>query len=234
MFYTQIQEDFSDLPPGLDPTNKCTDAVPAIDCSVDIGDVLVNDADIDGRVLNTTNLSPQVCAPDTENPDGECREADDTGTSVSSEFGNLSKLIYAVDGVIAPDPDTGFPDDPLVASDGPQLLPAQVITYQISYNLSDTDFENLRLTDYLPLPVLDAAELDFDPRKPRCSDWTTSPNPPPAGTVCFKTAALSTGTEDTVDTFLDYATSRDYDVTYDFNDFSSHGDPSNSVQARFW
>lgn len=219
VFYAEVQEAFSDNPPGDDTG----------DLSVDHGDVIVNDADIDGRVLNTTDLSIQSCTMNVENPLGECHEADDTHTSRALDFGSQDKLIYAIGGSVAPDPDTGFPDDPNDPNDGPQLIPGEVVTYQISYTLPFTDFENLRLSDYLPLPILDATGLAFDPARPRCRDYTeATADPLAAGVVCFKTLALAG--ESTLDTFLGYALDRDYSLPGDFLTIDAD---SNSAEFDF-
>ena len=201
VFYAEVQDTFTDVPPGTANQDS--------NLSVDHGDVLINDADIDGRVLNTTTLATQACTASLEDTGGVCREADDTAAEVVMDFGQQAKLIYAVNAAIATDPDAGYADNPNDPNDGPQLKPGEVVTYQISYTLPFTDFDDLKLTDYLPMPTLSAAGLHFDPLKPRCSDYG-NPAALAKNVVCFKTQALSG--EGTVDTFYDYATANGYSI----------------------
>ena len=105
------------------------------DPSVDQGDVLVNNVDISGNVLDTSDFSP------TGNS-----EADTSTDSVSIGTGGLSKFIYAVNGAA--------PGDPV------QVSPSDNVTYRIRYVMPTGDEENLRFDDYLPLPIFQVGDPD--------------------------------------------------------------------------
>jgi uncharacterized repeat protein (TIGR01451 family)/fimbrial isopeptide formation D2 family protein len=127
-FRTVIQDQFElDFPSG--------------DPSLDQGDVLNNNANITGDVLNVADLTP------TGNS-----ESDDTAASVSIMRGTLSKIIYAINGVVAADPDAGY-------ANRIEVAPGDVVTYRLQATLPTSDFEQLRLTDFLPLPVYDASTI---------------------------------------------------------------------------
>ncbi|MGB7343551.1 MAG: isopeptide-forming domain-containing fimbrial protein [Pirellulaceae bacterium] len=111
-----------------------TDDFPSGDSSIDEGDLLSNDISIDGRVLSYTNLAPQLT------------ESDTSATEFVIVGGTLTKSIYAING------STTLPS-PF------RLTPGDEITYRVELTLPNSDIEGLRLDDYLPLPVLDSAEV---------------------------------------------------------------------------
>ena len=112
-----------------------TDTYPSGDSSVDQGDLLNNSVIASATILNNSDLSS------TGNIATE-----DSAQSFSIGYGELVKSIYAVNG------NTAF-------STPVYLSPTETITYRIKYALNTSDFENLEINDYLPLPVLDADEL---------------------------------------------------------------------------
>lgn len=111
-----------------------SDVIPSGDASVDEGDVLNNDAMIEGRVMQYTDLAPQLT------------EADTTSASFAIVAGVLSKGIYAING------NTVLPT-PL------QLTPGDTVTYRLQLTIPSSDIEDLQIDDYLPLPVLLASEV---------------------------------------------------------------------------
>ena len=114
---------------------------PSGDSSVDLGDVLSNEADMRGQLQGVGQPSP---IPVTT--------LDDAGADVEITRGTPAKVIYAVNGVIcgACLDQTVNPDD--------------TVTYRLTYELPTSDFDNLTLTDFLPIPIFDAAEVTtFDP-----------------------------------------------------------------------
>ena len=137
--------------------DQFTDTFPSGDPSVDQGDVLGDDVTIDGDVLDTSTLAPTGSS-----------EADGSSDGVAIPRGEPDKSIYAVDGVIcSPQPCTGV-----------EIDPGDTLTFRIQYGLPTSDFEDLYLIDFLPLPVLDAAEVT-------AFDATVSDTAPPVGTAKF-------------------------------------------------
>jgi len=177
--------------------DQFSDDFPSGDQSVDHGDVLNNNVTITGALLSETNTS---------NPTGQT-EVDTSGASLAIQFGTLSKTVYAVNGVVCPGQ----------VCTSVQIAPDETLTYRLQYSLPTSDFEKLKLIDYLPLPVLRAAEvLTF-------TDLITS-TPPAAGfasygpTETFRStfgpSVVPTMTRDLVSNAL----------TFDFGDFD---DPLN-------
>ncbi len=106
-----------------------TDTYPSGDPSVDHGDHISNAVVVEGAVLHPHDLSITGFS-----------EADDSAAGFSIVFGPFSKSIYAVNG------STTF-TSPV------QISPGDDVTYRLKYTLPSTDFEDLVITDYLPLPV---------------------------------------------------------------------------------
>lgn len=135
-----------------------SDTYPSGDPSVDQGDVLDNAVTVTGDLLAVSNLAPNGQA-----------EADTSGAGVSIVTGQLVKTVYAVNGVAcSPQPCS----DVWITAD-------DTLTYRLRFAMPSGDIENLRLTDYLPLPVFLATEVT-----PPFSA-TVSATPPPAGTAKF-------------------------------------------------
>lgn len=114
--------------------DEFTDTFPSGDPSVDQGDLLTDTATVAGNVLDVTSFAP------TETED------DDAAASTSIAYGDLTKSIYALNG------STSF-------STPVEVKPGDEVTYRITYTLPTSDFENLVIDDYLPLPVFDATEV---------------------------------------------------------------------------
>ncbi len=135
-----------------------SDTYPSGDPSVDQGDVLDNAVTVTGDLLAVANLTPN----------GQS-EADNSGAGVVIATGQLSKTVYAINGnVCSPQPCTNV-----------WIAAADTLTYRLQFVMPSGDVENLRLLDYLPLPVFAAVEVTppFSP--------TVSATPPPAGTAKF-------------------------------------------------
>jgi uncharacterized repeat protein (TIGR01451 family)/fimbrial isopeptide formation D2 family protein len=130
IFHTKIQDQFTDL--HLVPPNSN-------DASVDHGDVLGNDVDISGGVLDISVAPVGGLFSGTGGS-----PSDDSSAEVTIAFGALDKTIYAVNGNITI---PGY------------LSPGDVVTYRLKYSQPASDFEETTLTDYLPLPVFDSTTL---------------------------------------------------------------------------
>lgn len=134
-----------------------SDTYPSGDESVDQNDVLTNGVRVSGRLLSVSDAST---------PTGEIEE-DTSASSLRIPQGVISKSIYAING------STTF-------STPVRVAPGDVVTYRVRYDLQTSDFEDLIITDYLPLPVFNAAEVTAFSHSP-CGGSGI----PPAGQACL-------------------------------------------------
>ena len=130
-----------------------TDTYPSGDASVDQGDVFSNSVDILGTVLENATLTPNALTPQTE--------ADDSDESLEISRDELNKYIFAING------STTLPD-PI------HVQPGDEITFQLTYDLPTSDVEDLYITDYIPLPVLDVDDFNGTAPGIVALGWTTS------------------------------------------------------------
>ncbi|RPJ39084.1 MAG: hypothetical protein EHM35_03170, partial [Planctomycetaceae bacterium] len=127
-FRTEIQQDF-------------TDDYPSGDQSVDHGDVLRNRLTVTGDVLNREDsLFP---ATGSTASDGSTADA-------TIAFGELSKSIYAIN---------GLPCEPCTVQVNDGVRPGDTVTFHLRYTQPASNFEETVITDYLPLPVFRATEV---------------------------------------------------------------------------
>ncbi len=122
--------------------------------------------DSNDRISNTVTIAGAVLDNDTGVPTGHT-VTDGSGDSVTIVVPTLSKDIYARNG------DTG--------DTGPQFAAGDRITYRLTTTLPITNFEDVALLDFLPLPTLDATEVTDTTRLSE----PPSATPPPAGAVSF-------------------------------------------------
>ena len=115
-----------------------SDTFPSGDPSVDEGDRLSNQVTVIGTLLNVTDLSAGATV------------GDGSSAGVGIDRGALSKSIYALNG------STTLPDPVEVA-------PGDTVTYRLQLELPTSDAEDLRLVDYLPLPIFPVTSFTFDP-----------------------------------------------------------------------
>ncbi len=113
------------------------------DVPVDQGDTLSNsvqvsvdrfDYDAGGNLISACHMD----------------NVDDSSADVEMPVGGISKELYAVDGVLV-----GGGTDVHVS-------PGSEVTYRLTYKLPTSDFQQLVLEDYLPLPIFDADDPDHD------------------------------------------------------------------------
>ncbi len=107
-----------------------TDQFPSGEQQVGQGDRLSNSVDITGDVLTNQTLVAT----------GQS-ESDDSAESLEIATGSVSKSIYAING------NTTFADL--------DIAPGDDITFRLEYNLPLSSLEDLRVVDFLPLPVFD-------------------------------------------------------------------------------
>lgn len=152
-FRTVIQQDF-------------TDNYPSGDTSVDHGDILENDVNISGEVLNVAIAPVAGLFSGTGNS-----VTDDSGAEVDITFGALDKRLFAVNG------STTIPT---------YLTPGDIVTYRLTYSQPTSDFETTVLTDFLPLPIFSATELTSFISNQKCEDLSGHPDDVPlAGEICL-------------------------------------------------
>ncbi len=129
VFRTVIQEQFTDDYPSGDP-------------SVDQGDKLDDQVEIQGRNLNTGTFQPTGYTV-----------TDDATADLTIGRRNLQKSIYAING------STTLPTD----SNGNVIIkPGDEVTFRLKYVLPTSDEEELSFDDYLPLPVFHVDDPDQD------------------------------------------------------------------------
>ncbi|MBN1121638.1 MAG: DUF11 domain-containing protein [Anaerolineae bacterium] len=137
VFRTVIQQEFD--VPSLYPGDE----------NVNQGDEVSNTVAIAGNLLDTATCTPAPCTGTT----GES-EDDDSGETATVPGNEPSKVIYAHNGTAL---GTTVPPG---AAFG--ITPGDTITYRIRYELLFGDFEDLKLTEYLPLPIFFAEDPDAD------------------------------------------------------------------------
>jgi|GEM_PF-3219830 len=109
-----------------------SDSYPSNDSSVDHGDVLFNAVEIEGTIANE---DATLTATTQEN---------DSIQKVKIVYGGFEKDIYAING------STSFT---------PEVQPGDTLTFRLRQDLPSSDSDTLVLTDFLPLPIIDAAEI---------------------------------------------------------------------------
>jgi LPXTG-site transpeptidase (sortase) family protein len=117
---------------------------PSEDRSVDQGDDLQNNVTIGGEVYENSTQAPQT-------PD-RYYEEETSDENLTVVRGSVEKSIYAVNGTAC---------DPQPCSDV-GVSPSDTLTYRIVYRMPSSDVENLKFTDYLPLPVFRVNDPDGD------------------------------------------------------------------------
>ncbi len=182
-----------------------TDQFPSGEQQVGQGDRLSNSVDITGDVLNNATLLPT----------GQT-ESDDSNEALQIQTGSVSKSIYAING------NTGFGDLDIAAGDD--------VTFRLQYALPLSSVEDLRLVDFLPLPVFDATLPDQSSAGLTFNDILSNAAPA-AGEAHFHTSdsfrALFGATPNvTVD-----ATSNS--LTFDYGDHDNDPEQASTIDVLF-
>jgi fimbrial isopeptide formation D2 family protein/uncharacterized repeat protein (TIGR01451 family) len=142
-FRTIIQEDYADTFASGDRSVDQGDTITNSNLSI-TGTVRENAED--GSISNVVNT-----------------ETDSSSASIVIATGTLIKDVYAING------NTTLPTGP---SGKTSLTAGDVVTYRIQYTVPTSDFESLRLTDFLPLPIFDATDHNADGVVDAADDWT--------------------------------------------------------------
>ncbi len=150
VFHAKIQEHF-------------TDQYPSGDASVDQGDKLSNEAEMQGRNLDTGTFQPTGSTV-----------TDDATASLSIGRADLTKSVYAIND------DTNLPTD---GNGNVVIKPGDKVTYRLTYTLPTSDVEELSFDDFLPLPVFDVSDPDADGSSGPAWSFSAAGGIPAAGVV---------------------------------------------------
>jgi uncharacterized repeat protein (TIGR01451 family) len=115
-------------------------------------DILPNNARISGILLRDTDSTPAANIVSTG-----LVNADDSSATVTVKDGKLIQVIYAINGVLVGD--NSIPKDP---SGRPIVAAGDNVTYRLQYNLSQGDFNTLKLEAFLPDPIFQANDSDLN------------------------------------------------------------------------
>ena len=114
--------------------NTFTNPPPGRNASVDQGDVISDSVTISGKVLDTGTLAQTGSTV-----------SDSSGASLTISGGSMAKTVYAINGVDCP---CGSPI---------RITAGDTVTYAISYTAPFSAIESFTISDYLPLPIFEAA-----------------------------------------------------------------------------
>jgi len=184
------------------------------DASLDQGDKLKNEVSTEAEVLdNVTLVSTTKITKDAKGV---------SSVEVALKRGTPSKSIHAFNG------NTTVPS-PLHVSAG------DIITYKIKYELTTSNVEDLYLTDYLPLPVLDVNDPKADGSAANWPAKVTSVcaagTSPPAGDICFSsndTYYVYSNVQPTVS-----INSTNNTLKIDYGDFDKGGSRATVIELLF-
>jgi uncharacterized repeat protein (TIGR01451 family)/fimbrial isopeptide formation D2 family protein len=152
------------------------------------GDILGDKTTITGHVLDYADLT-----------DTGTTRTDDSAATVSLASGQLTKTVYAINGV-------------LYNGVGPALIaPDDDVTYRLTFTLPHTNFDNLNIQDFLPLPIFLAGQLHGS------TVGTYTGNPPAAGTATYGPSDSSRAITGFTPTLTDSGTANS--LTFDFGSY---------------
>ncbi|MGD8604025.1 MAG: hypothetical protein PVF49_05565, partial [Anaerolineales bacterium] len=190
-----------------------TDDFPSGDESVDHGDTLDDSVRVDADVLDPGDLTPT----------GSADDGDGSGAGLEIVRGGVTKTVYAVNGAACGNPCV--------------IKPGDEVTFQIQYTLPSSDFENVTLTDYLPLPIftVDDADADDAVGPAWTFDTTVDASVPASGVAKFgpgETLHTNGGGPRTYTPGISTDTA-DNSITFDIGTFDSPGNESTTVDILF-
>ncbi len=187
-----------------------TDTYPSGDESVDQGDELNNTVTVSGGVLNTSDLLPTGSTA-----------TDGSATTVSIGYGNLNKSILAIT-----NGNTGAVE---MNPSSVRVKPGDLVTFQLDYSLPTSDFEDLVITDYLPLPVFDADEVTSFTNS-TCNDLASGV--PAAGKACLGTGDTYHSLSGAVSPALS-VDSAGNSIIWNYGDYDSTNNPTSNIELVF-
>ncbi len=173
---------------------------PSGDSSVDHGDVLFNAATFSGTIRDETTIATVLNS-----------QTNDSVQKFEIVHDHMSAEIYAVNG------STTFT---------PEVQPGDTITFRLKKILPSSDSDYLTLTDYLPLPIFDAAEV-------AAFDDVTDSAVPDAGRAKFGPDSSLNGAlaSPVLPTLSSDATANS--LTFDFGSFDDPNDTATVLDILF-
>ncbi len=169
-----------------------TDTYPSGEPAVNAREVLSNSADITGDVLDlNTGVALTAYA-------GPVTSTDDSSESLTIASEAVHKTIYAVNGNtnLALFQDT---------NGNINLQAGDVVTYRFTYGIPSGDIENLRFTDFLPLPVFDVDDINADQTLGGIGEWSFVDNTANVAVSDFTAGHITYGPTHTLHTVSDPA-----------------------------
>jgi large repetitive protein len=118
-------------------------------------DQLRNDVRISGELLKT--VTPTSITAALDGGGNRVINADGSTSSVAVKDGKLDLEVFAVNGVLVTD--ASVPKD---ASGRAVIAAGDNVTYRLRYNLTQGDFNNLKLEGFLPDPIFQANDPDLN------------------------------------------------------------------------
>lgn len=131
------------LDPSCSSTNGRTKIVITFEATINDTYSGGNRVEHRDNLNNTTSVSADAISPLTLASTG-ATYSDTSSASLTIVSGTLTKTIYAVNG------STILPD---------RLQPGDDVTYRLQYTVPSTDFQSVRIDDFLPLPMFTASQV---------------------------------------------------------------------------
>ena len=198
--------------------DQFTDSFPSGDKSVDQGDLLTDQAKINGTILDNNTFATRQL------------EADDATAELSIERKGLSKSLYAING------NTNSSAWQKKAGNI-EIKPGDTVTYRMSYALNTSDVEDLALDDYLPLPVFFVNDPDADNNPGHSNgpafvfDDTVSASAPAVGHAQFGPSDTFRAYSGIVPTLLQNSTQNSLRFTY--GDYDNPANTPTTIDLLF-
>jgi len=175
----QFVDNFPSGEASLNPRDR-------LDNSVDITANLIDLQSGDGTRANLTAFP------------GPVTTTDDSSESLSIQLDEVEKTIFAVNG----DTNLAIFQD---TNGNVNLQPGDVVTYRFEFPISSGDIENLRFTDFLPLPVFDVDDVNADGVQGGIGEWSFDDNTADVSISNFNPGVITYGPNHTLHTVTDPA-----------------------------
>jgi fimbrial isopeptide formation D2 family protein/uncharacterized repeat protein (TIGR01451 family) len=125
--------------------------------SVSQGDSFTNNAALQGDIRNSAGIVTQI------------GRGDDTTSRIDIATGSISKEVYAVNGTILSAPTSDV-----------RIKTYDEVTYRLTYTLPQSILGELKITDFLPIPIFDVSGLHG-----KTLNTTVSATPPPVNQISY-------------------------------------------------
>jgi len=143
--------------------DKFADAYPSGEDALNPRDELNNTVTITGEVLDLNTGAPL------DPYAGPVISTDDSAEGLTIRNDVVEKTIYAING----NTNLSLFQD----TEGRiNIKPGDVVTYRFTYSIPSGDVENLRFTDFLPLPIFDVDDINADNTAGGIGEWSFDDN----------------------------------------------------------